>query len=198
MSFPPEERDHPSFERPIANPAVMERLRELAASIRELGSVVLRGLRGGLQINSASSIEGPIDLSEFDTARGSSNLILEAASETDDATVIYAKSGAFKWQAGATSETAGNSPDYHIQKVTGTPGAHTFTDAVVVSYDSSQIEIIGSVKLPGGVTITTGSGTPESALAAVVGSTYHRTDGGTSTSFYVKESGTGATGWVAK
>lgn len=43
-----------------------------------------------------------------------------------------------------------------------------------------------------------GSGTPESVVTAPVGSTYRRTDGGASTSFYVKESGTGNTGWVAK
>ena len=43
-----------------------------------------------------------------------------------------------------------------------------------------------------------GSGTPEGAITARVGSTYHRTDGSTGTSFYVKESGTGNTGWVAK
>jgi len=43
-----------------------------------------------------------------------------------------------------------------------------------------------------------GSGTPESAVTAPVGAVYHRTDGGAGTSFYVKESGTGNTGWVAK
>lgn len=43
-----------------------------------------------------------------------------------------------------------------------------------------------------------GSGSPEGVLAASVGSTYRRTDGGASTSFYVKESGTGNTGWVGK
>lgn len=41
----------------------------------------------------------------------------------------------------------------------------------------------------------TGKGAP--AGAAPVGSIYHRTDGGASTAFYVKESGTGTTGWVA-
>jgi hypothetical protein len=50
----------------------------------------------------------------------------------------------------------------------------------------------------GGPTINFGSGTPEGAVTADVGSTFHRTDGGASTSFYVKESGTGNTGWVAK
>jgi hypothetical protein len=43
-----------------------------------------------------------------------------------------------------------------------------------------------------------GAGTPEGNVTAPVGAVYHRTDGGAGTSFYVKESGTGNTGWVAK
>jgi len=43
-----------------------------------------------------------------------------------------------------------------------------------------------------------GSGTPEGAVTAPVGAVFHRTDGGAATSFYVKESGSGNTGWVAK
>lgn len=43
-----------------------------------------------------------------------------------------------------------------------------------------------------------GSGSPEGAVSAPVGSTFHRTNGGAGTSFYVKESGAGNTGWVAK
>lgn len=43
-----------------------------------------------------------------------------------------------------------------------------------------------------------GSGTPEGSVTAPVGACYSRTDGGAGTSFYVKESGTGNTGWVAK
>lgn len=43
-----------------------------------------------------------------------------------------------------------------------------------------------------------GSGSPEGAVTASVGSTYRRTDGGANTSFYVKESGAGNTGWIAK
>lgn len=43
-----------------------------------------------------------------------------------------------------------------------------------------------------------GSGSPESVVTAPVGAVYHRTDGGAGTSFYVKESGAGNTGWVAK
>ena len=43
-----------------------------------------------------------------------------------------------------------------------------------------------------------GSATPEAAIHAGIGSQWYRTDGGAGTSFYVKESGTGNTGWVAK
>ncbi len=43
-----------------------------------------------------------------------------------------------------------------------------------------------------------GSGTPEGSVTAAVGAIYSRTDGGAGTSFYVKEAGTGNTGWVAK
>lgn len=50
----------------------------------------------------------------------------------------------------------------------------------------------------GTATWTSGAGTPEGAVTAVVGSLYTRTDGGASTTLYVKESGTGNTGWVAK
>lgn len=44
-----------------------------------------------------------------------------------------------------------------------------------------------------------GAGSPEGVITANVGSIYQRTDGGASTSFYVKESGDDTnTGWIAK
>lgn len=46
--------------------------------------------------------------------------------------------------------------------------------------------------------ILTGSGTPEGAVVAPVGTLFLRTDGGASTTLYVKESGSGNTGWVGK
>jgi hypothetical protein len=47
------------------------------------------------------------------------------------------------------------------------------------------------------VRITSGTGSPEGVVSAPVGTTYHRTDGGTGTTVYIKESGVGNTGWVA-
>jgi len=43
-----------------------------------------------------------------------------------------------------------------------------------------------------------GTGSPEGVVVAPVGSIYTRTDGGPGTTLYVKESGTGNTGWTAK
>ena len=43
-----------------------------------------------------------------------------------------------------------------------------------------------------------GAGSPEGVVTAGIGSIYQRTNGGANTSMYVKESGTGNTGWVAK
>jgi len=58
-----------------------------------------------------------------------------------------------------------------------------------------------------GVTITnnkwsvhglSGTNSPEGVVIAPIGSTYQNTTGGAGTTFYIKESGTGSTGWVAK
>jgi len=42
-----------------------------------------------------------------------------------------------------------------------------------------------------------GSGSPEGSITASIGSVYRRSNGGTATTLYIKESGTGNTGWVA-
>ncbi len=43
-----------------------------------------------------------------------------------------------------------------------------------------------------------GNGSPEGVVSAGIGAMYIRRDGGAGTVLYVKESGTGNTGWVAK
>lgn len=57
----------------------------------------------------------------------------------------------------------------------------------------SQLNV-GSV----GITWSSGVGTPEAVVTAPVGSLFTRSDGGAGTTLYVKQSGTGNTGWVAK
>lgn len=48
------------------------------------------------------------------------------------------------------------------------------------------------------VSIVVGTGDPEGVVTANVGSLFLRTDGASLTSLYVKEVGTGPTGWTAK
>ena len=54
------------------------------------------------------------------------------------------------------------------------------------------------LELSGGPALLTGVGSPQGNVSANVGALYLRTDGGTSSTLYVKESGSGNTGWVAK
>jgi len=64
--------------------------------------------------------------------------------------------------------------------------------AVVVA---PYVQIVTPV---GTATISGGNGSPEGVVTANVGSLYMRLDGGALTSLYVKETGTGDTGWAAK
>lgn len=55
-----------------------------------------------------------------------------------------------------------------------------------------------NVYLAADVFIRAGTGDPEGAVAAAVGSLFLRLDGGVGSTLYVKQSGTGNTGWAAK
>lgn len=67
--------------------------------------------------------------------------------------------------------------------------------------DSTILATDGKITFGSGATaplIWSGTGTPEGVVTAPTGSVFLRTDGGAGSSYYVKESGTGNTGWVAK
>ena len=70
--------------------------------------------------------------------------------------------------------------------------ARSGTGIAIVAADNSQFVAISSLYQ------RFGTGTPEGVVNAPAGAIYHRSDGGTGTSFYVKESPSGSTGWVAK
>lgn len=77
----------------------------------------------------------------------------------------------------------------------------TFDNQVSSGLSTNRWTDIYSVNVrPGGGTAvwTSGSGSPEGAVTAPVGSLYTRTDGGSGSTLYVKETGTGNTGWIAK
>ncbi len=63
---------------------------------------------------------------------------------------------------------------------------------------SGTVTATGGFANNGNVVWLAGGDSPEGAVTAPVGSLWSRTNGGAGTSLYVKESGTGNTGWVAK
>ena len=107
--------------------------------------------------------------------------------------LFYAQSGGITCAASGISN-----PDLRIS-ATGNIGINELSP-------DARLEVVGDAIITSTlyldaaktVGIFRGTGSPESSVTASVGSTYHRTDGGAGTSFYVKESGTGNTGWVAK
>lgn len=84
----------------------------------------------------------------------------------------------------------GNAANYiRFQGVTG---------CTVRAVSSSHVNNLAAGNFFSVVSPLFGAGSPESVLTAPIGSIYGRLDGGTSTTLYIKESGTGNTGWVAK
>lgn len=77
-------------------------------------------------------------------------------------------------------------------------GTNSYLDANCVVQGTHVIESgLLAMNAAQTVTIQRGTGTPEGAVTASVGSLFLRTDGGTGTTLYRKESGSGNTGWVA-
>ena len=82
-----------------------------------------------------------------------------------------------------------------VQYFAGVTGVHQF---LINSVQQWVMNTDGSLQSKTGPKINSGTGTPENAIIASVGSLFMRTDGGAGTSLYVKESGAGNTGWVGK
>jgi hypothetical protein len=92
----------------------------------------------------------------------------------------------------ATTDNNGNGAFY------ADPGIYLITClnntiTVEVSADANEPTLHGGL-----AQILRGTGTPVSTVSAPVGSIYLREDGGPGSTLYVKESGSGATGWAAK
>lgn len=130
---------------------------------------------------------------------------------TTDAVFVKRASGAAGVRVGADTDTTNARYEIRPGGVAGGPGGGTaidilwkrssstewmardIADANDIGIRASQIRLKAS-----GPTWTQGTGTPEGAVTAPVGSLFSRTDGGAGTSLYVKESGAGNTGWVGK
>jgi hypothetical protein len=105
-------------------------------------------------------------------------------------------------------QTAGSATEY-FRVDTNTPSAYLNNAADFRVYSDNGATVVYGIDgatgivtfgLPGVgsvASIRSGTGSPESAVSAQVGSIFLRTDGGADTAVYRKESGTGNTGWVA-
>lgn len=93
----------------------------------------------------------------------------------------------------------GNGAGIRIESGSGSTFNVQVTDNQVdnISAAASRYSLVSTGTLNGTFDLY-GTGSPANVVAAPVGSTYHRIDGGGSTSIYVKESATDNTGWTAK
>jgi hypothetical protein len=73
-------------------------------------------------------------------------------------------------------------------------GSAMFKGDITIDKGTNPTLVLGA----SGPKVMSGAGSPEGVVTAVVGSLYTRTNGGANTTLYVKESGTGNTGWAAK
>lgn len=80
---------------------------------------------------------------------------------------------------------------------TGVAGQQIIMNATDVRFDM-PVRVAAQDSIVTYATWLAGSGSPEGKVTAGVGSFFSRTDGGAGTCLYVKESGAGSTGWVAK
>ena len=123
--------------------------------------------------------------------------------------IIYTSSGSNRYRCVNVGGTASVSPTHTSGTVTGADGiAWLYLGAGFIQPILSNNNYNSTAVFPFYITVqdsatltvldTAGTGTPEGKVTAPVGSTYRRSDGGAGTSFYVKESGSGATGWIGK
>lgn len=136
----------------------------------------------------------------------------------DDGVLQYSADGT-NWVTDVTGITGAVGSGFHQIVPVVTKQSWRYWRLVVTSFNGSNAEFNSWVPLEGietdsvwvstplavvgedissAIRVLTGFGTPESAVTADIGTMYLRLDGGTSTTLYVKESGTGNTGWVAK
>lgn len=118
----------------------------------------------------------------------------ESASGTD----VSAKNLIIQTGLGTGSSSAPEISFYGSTPTTSGSASQSRSPVAFAIESDGDIRIAGTAISFGTQIIRRGTGSPEGSVTAPVGSLYLRSDGGAGTTFYVKESGTGNTGWVAK
>lgn len=173
-----------------------------------------KGYRGTNVILNAGVTNTTIELGGANSAAIDPAVVDNSGSATNVYRDGYLRTGRVgSWSWNESAGAAGNGPRIMDAATpangallignTGTRIQATGTTAYL-SADNLQLRNIantGTARMQlgaGGPFVLAGTGTPEGAVAAGVGSIYLRSDGGVGTSFYVKETGTSYTGWAAK
>lgn len=110
-----------------------------------------------------------------------------------DAAATLAQRNGTNAQTVRVYETFTDASNYERLSISAASGTNVIKPEAAGTGTASKLDLY----LTDAVKITSGTGSPEGAVTAPVGSIYSRTDGGTNTTIYRKESGTGNTGWVA-
>lgn len=108
----------------------------------------------------------------------------------------FALNGSPVYIKGGAAGTSGNRDGGDVFLIGGAKGNSGNDGNVYLGYDGSVAR--GFVFVGATQKLTWGSGSPESVVTAPVGSMFLRSDGGSATTLYIKESGSGNTGWVGK
>jgi hypothetical protein len=144
------------------------------------------------------------------TVLNDTNTIIEAGSGNTQryrfTTMDFIKARIYNWTNTGQLELSQTNDRQFALTATGSSSSFTTTIAKGAA-SAHSLSVEGSVfsttsLYPSSPTsdsqIISGAGSPEGAVTAIRGSLFMRNDGGAGTCFYVKESGTGNTGWVAK
>jgi hypothetical protein len=138
-----------------------------------------------------------------DTGSGAALAAIFNSSSVNGAYLQGRSSGNIIWDIGTTANlfSGGTTTDFGLTSRGGSLVLGTGSTRRLTLNSSGDATINTSGRgfvLPGGISWTSGAGSPEGVVTAPVGSLYSRSDGGLLTSLYVKESGSGNTGWAGK
>lgn len=140
------------------------------------------------------------------TADALSDVLISSSATTQRALTIQAKpsqTAAVFRVVESTNNANNNGWEFTPSDATfaGSGNKGYLNHSVLIGTPSFQLRWSSSASNPFATAsniIVSGTGSPEGAVTAGVGSLYLRRDGGAGTTLYIKESGTGNTGWVGK
>jgi hypothetical protein len=130
----------------------------------------------------------------------SGNFLVGTDSQTGLATGSVVNTGIALLQGGKLESQINNDANAYFSKASGY-SSDTYVNFYVNNALVGNINTTGTstrYSTTAGVFFGSGTGSPEGVVTASVGALFTRTDGGAGTTLYVKETGTGNTGWAAK